>query len=71
MNIFLFGFCSGSSVFISQYWGVKDMRGIHRTYGMVLANVMAVAAVFTLVGVLAPQFVLGLFTTDPVVIAQG
>lgn len=71
MNIFLFGFCSGSSVFISQYWGVKDMRGIHRTYGMVLANVMAVAAVFTLVGVLAPQFVLGLFTADPVVIAEG
>ena len=25
-----FGLCSGMSVFISQYWGVKDLKGIRR-----------------------------------------
>ena len=29
-----FGLCSGMSVFISQYWGVKDLKGIRRVMGI-------------------------------------
>ena len=32
MFLFYFGFSSGSSVFFSQYWGVKDMSRIRHTY---------------------------------------
>ena len=30
LNIFLFGFCSGSSALISQYWGARDKKSIHQ-----------------------------------------
>ena len=33
LNIALFGVISGTSLYISQYWGVQDVDGIHRTYG--------------------------------------
>lgn len=32
-NLLNFGLCSGMSVFISQYWGVKDHKGIRRVMG--------------------------------------
>ena len=38
MNIVIFGFTSGASVFISQFWGNKDMMGIRHTYGLLLLN---------------------------------
>ena len=33
-NLLNFGLCSGMSVFISQYWGVKDHKGIRRVMGL-------------------------------------
>ena len=35
-----FGLCSGMSVFISQYWGVKDLKGIRRVMGIGLMLAM-------------------------------
>ena len=54
MNIILFGFCSGSAVLISQYWGAKDENNIRRTYGLALICSMFFAAIFTVVGLLVP-----------------
>ncbi|MBQ4609237.1 MAG: MATE family efflux transporter, partial [Clostridia bacterium] len=34
LNIVLFGCTSGAAVFIAQYFGAGDHRGIHRTYGL-------------------------------------
>ena len=34
-NIVLYGFASGAGVFIAQYFGAGDTRGIRRTYGLV------------------------------------
>ena len=31
LNVMSFGFCSGAATLISQFWGVNDRRGIHRT----------------------------------------
>ena len=71
MNILFFGVNSGASVFLAQYWGVRDVRGIQRTFGLLLVGALAPALLFTGVGLLAPGFVMRLFTKDPVVIEQG
>ena len=52
LTLVLFGFCSGTAVFISQYWGVKDIKGIKNVYGLMLVNTMAASAVFFIVGFL-------------------
>ena len=66
-----FGLCSGMSVFVSQYWGVKDIKGIRRTLGITLMLCLLLTGAFMAVALLAPGFVLGLFNEDPAVVEVG
>ena len=56
------GFVGGGMLFISQYWGARDEQGITRSYGMTWASMMAVAAVFTVLAVFFPEFVMRIYT---------
>ena len=63
-DIALFGFTSGAAVFIAQFYGAHDERGIHRTHGLMTLFVLAASLVFLLAGVFAPEAIVGLFTRD-------
>ena len=71
MNMILFGTCSGMGVLVSQYWGVKDMKGIHRVFGIALVFCFAVGGIFLGVALAMPAGVIRLFNQDPDVIATG
>ena len=71
LTLVLFGFCSGTAVFISQYWGVRDLKGIRNVYGLMLVNTLAAAAVFFVIGFCWPQGVVSLFNKDPAVVREG
>ena len=66
-----FGLCSGMSVFVSQYWGVKDLKGIRRVLGMGLLSSLVVSFLFMGVALAAPRWVIGLFNQDAAVIEAG
>lgn len=66
-----FGLCSGMSVFVAQYWGVKDYRGIRRVLGMGCICSLFLSLVFMLAALIAPEKVVGLFNQDPDVIRTG
>lgn len=66
-----FGLCSGMSVFVSQYWGVRDLKGIRRVLGIALILSLLVSCAFLAVALAAPTFVLGLFNKDPAVVDIG
>ncbi len=66
-----FGLCSGMSVFVSQYWGIRDLRGIRRTLGMTLISGMTVSCMFMFLALAAPEGVLHVFNRDPAVVASG
>lgn len=70
-NLFLFGINSGANIFSAQFWGKKDLQGVRRVLGISLFLGMIVAVPFTLVGVLIPEWVIGLFSDDQAVISQG
>ncbi len=71
MGLVMFGFCSGTSVFIAQYWGVRDVKGIHRVYGILLVNMAVVSAVFLAAGFFIPGEIVRVFNGDPAVVAEG
>ena len=71
MNLVIFGICSATGVFVSQYWGVKDTKRIHKTLGIALTFGIAVSIVFAFFSFFAPHFVIGLFNKDEKVIAEG
>ncbi len=71
LTIFLFGVSSGASVFISQYFGTDDRRGIHRASGIALASGLILGLLFLLTAVLCPGVVMRIFTDEPAVIEEG
>lgn len=56
------GFVGGGMLFFSQYWGAKDDDGIDRSYGITLTCMAIVAAVFTCLALLAPEWVMRVYT---------
>ena len=71
LNIFLFGVSSGAAIFISQYFGVDDRRGIHRTSGIALFSGLILGTVFMLASILTPAMVMRIFGEEEAVIAEG
>ena len=71
MNMIIFGICSATGVFVSQYWGVKDKKNIHVTMGIALIISLAVSAVFFALSFFAPNSVIHLFNSNKAVIDEG
>jgi putative MATE family efflux protein len=71
MGLFLFGLGSGSAVFISQYWGIKDIKQIKSTYGILLLNSLFVSLLFMSVGLIQPAFIVRLMNNEPAVLDVG
>lgn len=71
LNLVLFGIASGSSIFIAQYWGNRDIKNIKRVVGLNLITGLGASFIFTVVGILFPKQILGLFSKDIQVIKMG
>lgn len=66
-----FGLCSGMSVFVAQYWGIRDTKGIRRVLGIALMSCLLLTGAFLAVALAAPDFVIGLFNNDASVVDIG
>ncbi len=71
LNMVLFGIASGGGVFISQFWGKNDLKGIRRSLGIILCLSVVVSFIFTLLSLLIPHQLISLFSPDPAVIQVG
>lgn len=71
MSVIMFGVVSGGSIFISQFWGKKDMDGVHRTMGITIILSSAVSIVFFLLATIIPELCLSIYSNDEVVIKRG
>lgn len=71
LQIMLFGVVSGMSVFVAQYWGEKNIDGIHKVYGIALLSGAVLALIFTLSGALFPELVIRIFNREPDVVDAG
>lgn len=70
-NMFLFGLSAGCSVFISQFWGKRDLQNIKRILGIGLGSSMAISLGFMVLGLLVPGKIMALFNNEPRVIQLG
>jgi putative MATE family efflux protein len=59
--LFCFGVSSGGAIFMSQYWGAKDIRRMRLSMGVSLLWIGAVMAVFITGAYAFPDFIIGLF----------
>lgn len=70
-NLFIFGVNSGAAIFVSQYWGIKDVKNIRRVLGFAMTLSVIGALPFTLGAVLIPEQIVQVFNSDPEVIEAG
>lgn len=71
LNLLLFGVISGSAIFTAQFWGRRDLAGVHQVMGIGLLLGIASSLAFTALAVFAPETALSFYTRDPAVIALG
>jgi len=71
LNIFLFGVSSGAAIFISQYFGVDDRKGIHCTSGVALFSGLIIGAFFMVSACFTPSIVMRIFGNEDAVVSEG
>lgn len=71
MNMILVGFCSATSVFASQFWGIKDTKRIKHICGISMILALLVSLSFTVVSLAVPHLVIEIFNKDETVLALG
>lgn len=71
LNMMMFGIYSGGMVYFAQYWGKKDTKSIHRLLGFTLILGLSLSVIFSGLGILIPEKIVGLFTPEVTVQALG
>ncbi len=71
MNMVLVGICSAATLFISQFWGIKDLKKIRHIGGISIAFALIVSLIFTVVSLSFPQMIVRIFNSDKEVISAG
>lgn len=66
-----YGVHSGIAIYTAQYWGKQDLSRIKHLSGMGIAGGLAVAVLFSAATLGAPEWLMGLFSTEPAVVALG
>ncbi len=69
--LIVFGINSGASVFMGQFWGVRDTKNIHKTMGISFVSSISVALLFLFFAQTIPEKLLIIYTRDPEVLELG
>lgn len=66
-----FGIYSGAAVYVSQYWGVKDIKNIRKTFGIEFSLGASMSLLFTILAIFFAPWILRCFTQEARVIELG
>lgn len=67
----LYGTCCAMVMYVSQYWGKKDVAGVRKVMGMTCSITVTLGIIVTTATSLFPGFCLSLFSKDVAVIEAG
>lgn len=70
-HILCMGMGCGAAVLTAQFWGKKDLRSLKYSVTIMMRICLTLAVLFTVVTVVAPSFIMSIFTDDPAVIEKG
>lgn len=70
-HMLIFGFTSGSTAFVAQFWGNRDLKNIRKVLGFALTMCFIASLLFFLASFLIPQHLIHIFSNDPDVIMNG
>ncbi len=68
LNVTCFGFASGSTALLSQFYGARDVRNTRRTLGLALTVSLLFGVLYAAALALFPGALVGLFNDDPAIL---
>ncbi len=71
LGFILYGLSGGVGIFAAQFWGVQNKKGIIRIVQIGLGFGGVISGLFLAAALVIPQSIIGLFTTDHIVIGFG
>ena len=71
VTMFLYGVSSAGGIFISQYWGARDKKGIQKVLGLSIIFTLITCGIVSLLSTIFPSVIMKIFTQDPNVISGG
>lgn len=70
-NSLIFGLSSGVALFVSQYKGAGDEKGIHRVEGMAVVFTAIITTAYSIVSFIFAESIISLFSQSPEIIEIG
>ncbi len=70
-SLILFGVNSGSSIFVAQFWGKKDIKNIRRILGLAIMICGLISIIFTVGAFFIPEALMRVFTNEKDVVELG
>ena len=70
-SVLCMGIIGGSSVLAAQYWGAGNSKKVRETFSMALRLALGAALFFTVLTLLIPDRIMGIYTSEQAVIDQG
>lgn len=70
-SLFLSALTIGCSMFAAQYFGIQDFPAIERVFAFTMKFSGILSAAFSAAAALAPEFIMGILTNEPVLISYG
>ena len=67
----LFGISSGASVFVAQYWGDNNKKGIHKISGIAVISGLILSVLFLMTAIIFPETIIKIFNKTPSVVELG
>ena len=64
VNLFLFGINTGGAIFVSQYWGKRDVENIKRVFSLMFISSMLIATAFFVFTFFFPATFVHIFLKD-------
>ncbi len=68
LNVTCFGFASGCTALLSQFWGARDRENTSRTLGLALLLSLSFGLLYAAALLLFPAQLVGIFNSDPAVL---
>ncbi|WP_097028095.1 MATE family efflux transporter [Clostridium peptidivorans] len=70
-NLLILGIVGGCGIFISQFWGKRDIDHIKKFLGLGFLGLTVLSTIFTLIALIFPKQIVLIFNSDPMVIEHG
>lgn len=70
-NLLMLGVASGVAIFMTQYWGKKDIEGLHKSMAFGLIIIVPIITVGSLATHFMPDKILSIFTPNEQLISEG